>query len=227
MNSQLLIHVVAATALAAFASEPQNLDLAKLNLGAGVTLKKEGEQSILRIDRAKSKEAQSVFLFNLEKPAVASDSYALLGEIRYENMPSGSFLETWNHFPEKKGGTEIGASCFSRTMGDSGPMGKLSGNSDWRFFTLPFFMNDGSGRRPLRITFNAQFAGPGGVVEIRNLRFRDGLGTGAATSLLHLSPLLVGGVVGAAVATTAGVFVWRAAARRTQRELRRIQSMDA
>lgn len=210
-------------------AEPRPLDLDSLPLGPGVTRVNENGEVLLRIDRSAGEAAGGVLLFHLEKPGVQHDRYALLGEVRYRKMPAGSFLEMWNHFPLQKGGTEIEASYFSRTMGESGPMGKLSGDSDWRVFQLPFFADDGTGRRPLRLTLNVQFQGAGGIVEIRKLRFLDGLGGGGAAvpKAGGLGPVAAGFAAGAAVATGVAVICWRVAALRTRRELRRIHAADA
>lgn len=225
MRTPLLICVVTAVSTSCMAGETQRLELAALKLGPGVALSGEGDHAMLRIDRAQTKEKENVFLFHIESPVVTQESYAITGEVRYEHMEAGSFLELWNHFPVEKDGSEIGASYFSRTLGVSGPMGQLTGDSDWRPFQLPFFMNDGSGRRPLRLTFNAQFAGGGGVVEIRNLRFIDGAGA-AGVMPLGAGLLVTGAVIGALVAAVVGLIIWRVSRARTRRELRRIQAAD-
>lgn len=223
MKSQLLLPLLLAATSSAW-SNPRELKLPELQLGASATHSLEEGKLTLRIDHTQAANQSSELLFHLEKPAIRNQSYALVGEVRYQGMPPESFLEMWNHFPAKRGGKEIDASFFSRTMGDSGPMGKLAGNSDWRPFQLPFFMDDGSKRTPLKLTFNIQFQGAGGMVEIRNLRLVDGVGKGAALQSGNL--LAIGIAAGAAAATTVAVICWRVSSARTQRELRRIQSVD-
>lgn len=227
MKRRILLPLLIVATSCAWAG-PRALKLEDLQLGPRASHSVEDGELSLKIDHTQGANASSELLFNLNKPAIRNQSYALVGEVRYKGMPPESFLEMWNHFPAKRGGKEIDASCFSRTMGESGPMGKLAGESDWRPFQLPFFMNDGSKRTPLQLTFNVQFQGAGGTVEIRNLRLVDGLGKGASIQQLS-SPaglLAIGFTAGAAVATTVAVICWRVSSARTQRELRRIQAVD-
>ena len=103
-------------------------------------------------------EGPKVFrLGRIERPGIAADRYALSGEIRYEDVHAGSYLEMWNHLPG-------GEAFFSRTLALTGPMGQLSGSSDWRRFTLPAFLNDHPAR-PVALELNLVLTGPG-VVEI-------------------------------------------------------------
>jgi len=223
----LMLAVSAAAVLQAGELTP--LDLSTLKLAPGVTVEKEGEQTFLRIDHTKGTAAESKLVFNLEEPKSTQESYALTGEVRYRGMAPGSYLETWNHFGAKPGDKVISISAFSRTLGESGPMGKLSGESEWRAFILPFFMNDGSKRHPLRVTFNVQFQGAGGVVEIRNLHWSDGFGESAAVpGTGNAQAMTIAGFAGGvAVAALSAVAVWKFLRHRTARELRRIQAADA
>lgn len=227
MNPRILLPLLLAITTPAW-STPRELKLEELQLGASAAHALQEGKLTLKIDHTQAANQSSELLFTLPKPSIRNQSYALVGEVRYHAMPAGSFLELWNHFAAKRGGNEVDASFFSRTMGDSGPMAKLSGDSDWRPFQLPFFMDDGSKRAPLKLTFNVQFQGAGGSVEIRNLRLVDGLGKGASIQqTTHPAGLLaIGFTAGAAAATTVAVICWRVSSARTQRELRRIQSVD-
>jgi len=67
----------------------------------------------------------------------------------------------WNYFPPDKTGTSE-EGYFSRTLDDSGPMGKITGTSDWREFELPFDRTGASGP-PTRLQVNLILKGRGTV----------------------------------------------------------------
>ena len=79
------------------------------------------------------------------------------------------YLEMWNHFPN-------GGAYFSKTLGDSGPMGGLRGSSSWRPFSLPF-MSDAKTGTPSRLEFNLVLPGPGTVKlgDLRLVQYPDGI----------------------------------------------------
>ena len=76
-------------------------------------------------------------LLTVEQPAITSSNYAIVGRIRYEGVDDlpgvegDAYLEMWSYFPD-------GSFYFSRTLADTGPMAKITGQSDWREFILPF-----------------------------------------------------------------------------------------
>jgi hypothetical protein len=76
-------------------------------------------------------------LLTITNPPISATVYAIIGKIKYESVEGDGFLEMWNYFPPAKPGSP-GEKYFSRTLGDSGPMGKITGSSDWRVFKLPF-----------------------------------------------------------------------------------------
>ncbi len=98
---------------------------------------------------------KTVQVLALDSPGINSVRYCVQGSVLYQNVALGSYLELWNYFPN-------GGACFSRTLGDSGPMRKLEGSSDWRPFVLPFFSNEDAGS-PKRLEVNVVFAGSGSV----------------------------------------------------------------
>lgn len=164
-------------------------------------------------------------LFDLDAPVIDAEAYAVVGEVRHEGVKGDGYLEMWNHLPAEKGGKEIGASFFSRTMGDSGPMGKLTGDSGWRPFQLPAFINDGSGRRPLKLTLNVVLPGEGTVevraLKLRTLRLPSAAKNGPGIPVALAATLGIGcgaGVVG---------LIWFLKKRRSDSELRRIQAVDS
>lgn len=116
-------------------------------------------------------------LFSIEAPRVSRQVYGISGEVRCEAVEGTGYLEMWSHFPD-------GAAYFSRTLGSSGPMAALTGDSGWRPFLLPFF-NSESNPPPVRIVFNVVLPGRG-VVHLRGLRLmqyapgEDPLASGAS-----------------------------------------------
>ena len=75
-------------------------------------------------------------LIELSDPGISSPVYALKGMIRYENVEGDGFLQLDNHFGEK-------GTFFTKSLASAGPLGKISGSSDWRPFSLPFYANSG------------------------------------------------------------------------------------
>ena len=92
---------------------------------------------------------QLIEVAKIDKPAVTLRAYMLHGKVKFEGVGGEGFLEIWNHFPEPKKGA-----YFSRTMAETGPMGKLRGDSPWREFILPFTFDDASFPMPEKIQFN-------------------------------------------------------------------------
>ena len=91
----------------------------------------------------------------LDAPEITRSDYALVGQVRYEDVTGEGFLETWNYFGETE-------KYFSRTLAPTGLMGVLSGSSGWRPFRLPFFTNDNA-KHPSRIEVNLVLPGKGTV----------------------------------------------------------------
>jgi len=98
---------------------------------------------------------KAVQILVLADPGIGTTQYAIRGLVRYENVSPESYLEMWSYFPK-------GGACFSRTLGYSGPMGRLSGSADWRPFVLPVLSDEKIGT-PNRLEFNVVFTGPGTV----------------------------------------------------------------
>lgn len=100
-------------------------------------------------------------LLNITNPPIKALLYALTGEVRYDSVHGDGFLEMWNYFPPEKPGLPEGE-YFSRTLGESGDMGKISGTSDWRRFELPFD-RAGTSKPPVRLQVNLILRGRGTV----------------------------------------------------------------
>jgi hypothetical protein len=117
---------------------------------------------ILKIENPVDKPKQ-VTLFELKSPGIHAASYALQGRIRYENMKTRgwlpreySYLEMWSYLSD-------GNFFFSRTLGTTGPMQRLSGTSGWRGVRLPAFIDYETTARPDRLVVNLVFQGSGTV----------------------------------------------------------------
>ncbi len=100
-------------------------------------------------------------LLNVTNPPIKALLYALTGEVKYDSVHGDGFLEMWNYFPPEKPGLPEGE-YFSRTLGESGEMGKISGTSDWRRFELPF-NRTGTPKPPVRLQINLILRGHGTV----------------------------------------------------------------
>jgi hypothetical protein len=102
-----------------------------------------------------------VQVLRITNPPVTRMLYAIVGEIKYEGVKGDGFLEMWNCFPpEKFGGIEN--QYFSRTLGESGELGKITGTSNWRPFSLPFDRT-GSTAKPTRLEINVILPAQGTV----------------------------------------------------------------
>ena len=112
---------------------------------------------------------KTVSLLTLTEPGITVTQYALTGNVSYEGVQGTGYLEMWNHFPN-------GGAYFSKTLGDSGPMGGLRGSSSWRPFSLPF-MSDAKTGTPSRLEFNLVLPGPGTVKlgDLRLVQYPDGI----------------------------------------------------
>lgn len=100
-------------------------------------------------------------LATITNPKISTQYYAVQGEVRYDAVQGDGFLEMWNYFPPSKPGLPEGE-YFSRTLGESGEMGKISGTSGWRAFSLPFNSTGASGP-PTRLQINLILPGRGTI----------------------------------------------------------------
>jgi hypothetical protein len=90
---------------------------------------------VLRIENPTGK-AKEWMILSMDKPAVTSRDYAVVGQVRYEHMEGDAYLEMLSTF-------EGPHTYFTRTLADSGLLKKLSGTSGWRPFALPFNVGQG------------------------------------------------------------------------------------
>ena len=122
------------------------------------------DQDTLTINAAPGKPFQ--LLIELSDPGITSPVYALKGMIRYENVQGDGFLQLDNHFGAR-------GTFFTKSLASAGPLRKISGSSDWRTFSLPFYANSGdqaSGTSPLPEKLSLGLYLPGsGMVSIRGV----------------------------------------------------------
>ena len=79
---------------------------------------------------------QLQLLLELPDPGITLPVYALKGMVRYDDVQGDGFLQLDSHFGEL-------GTFFSKSLATAGPLGELSGSSDWRPFVLPFYANSG------------------------------------------------------------------------------------
>lgn len=146
------------------------------------------------------------------QPQVGTQSYALRGEVKYEQVGGTGFLETWT--------TVGGNKSFSRSLAEQGPMAKLTGSSAWRDFALPMNMT-GSSEPVQQIEMNVMLP-DGGKVWLRHLRLEP-MQLGPPTLFPSLMPagLLLAAIIAAAL-------IWRNKRRRSsETEIKRMMAADA
>jgi len=109
-------------------------------------------------------------LFELPKPGITAPVYALKGMVRYAGVEGEGFLQMDSHFGEM-------GTFFTKSLAVSGPLGKISGHSDWRPFVLPFNSSSGSqsdGRVPVPEELTLSLYLPGsGTVSIRDVKLHQ------------------------------------------------------
>jgi hypothetical protein len=148
-------------------------------------------------------------LATIRAPEVSGDGYAIVGDIRYERVSEPAYLEMWSVFPD-------GGRYFSRTLGTEGPMAALVGDSGWRRFELPFYL-EGATSTPSHLELNAVLPSTGRVWvgPLRLVALGETSGSGAWWT--DRTAGLVGGIGGAVVGILGGMigtFASRGRARR-------------
>lgn len=171
---------------------------------------------------------------------VTTNNYAILGEVKYENVSPGSRLEMWSSFTPLEQGDATAYPSWED------PVNKLEGTHDWREFRLPF---DGTGmiKKLARLDVDLHLTGPG-TVHFRNMRLvqypPDGsppasqalpMQLRAVTAIanpggIDWKSFLLGVVTTGAFLLAGGGIIFisrRWNRRRHERELRRIASLDS
>ncbi|PWU20292.1 MAG: hypothetical protein C5B50_04310 [Verrucomicrobia bacterium] len=117
-------------------------------------------RTALRISNTNETSLQTKLLV-ITNPAISKMQYAIIGEVKHEGVRGGGYFELWNYFPPLRTDM-VGIQYFSRTLAESGPMGKLQGTSSWRAFTLPFDRT-GTDKAPTRLEINLYLPAQGTV----------------------------------------------------------------
>ena len=129
-----------------------------------VTLSSATDDGTLRVSAQPGQPQQ--LLVELSRPGISSPLYALKGMVRYEGIAGDGYLRLDNHFGDK-------GTYFTKSLAANGPLKKLSGDSDWRVFVLPFYANSGdeaSGATPAPEKLSLSIYLPGdGTVYIRDV----------------------------------------------------------
>lgn len=126
---------------------------------SGVTIVEDGDSITVKATGG----PVQIALARLEKPGLRTRIYGVTGEVKYSQVAGDGFLEMWSVFPSGR--------WFSRTLGEAGPMAKLTGESDWRTFLLPF---DKRGNQEVPGALELNLVLPhGGEVAFRNLVLKE------------------------------------------------------
>jgi hypothetical protein len=88
------------------------------------------------------------------KPSMPSHRYVLKGRVKFEGVEGHAYLELLSVFAEKK-------VYYTRTLAESGVLGKFVGTSDWREVELPFASDPGL--LPEQINVNVVLSGKGTI----------------------------------------------------------------
>ena len=150
-------------------------------------------------------------LVTIERPPIRTARYALRGRVRYEGVVAGSYLEMWSHLPN--------GAFFSRSLGQSGPMGRLEGTSDWRAFVLPFANREG-GSPPDKLVFNLVMTGAGtveiGPVDLVELAADEDLMANSTAWWTGSQAGRLGGIAGSALGILGAAIGWLGSAGRAK-----------
>jgi hypothetical protein len=182
------------------------------------------------------------YIPRLDVSLITTHHYAITGEVSYENVSPGSYLEMWSYFASPGPGYPEGA-YFSRTLGNGGPMGRLDGTSTWREFWLPFD-STGTTSKLDHLEMNLHLTGPG-TVHLRSLKLMQypngpaaaDTPTAASLALSNQGPswaaLIIGagllvGIAGCGLSVAAAFYLLQRKKREQhERELRRMASLDS
>lgn len=156
----LSICLMLSLALSAGAQEPKAAVLGVYQFNEKDHLVTLDGQSVYKFQNTNDTPLQ-VKLLEIANPRLSTTAYAITGQVKYDNVQGTGYLEMWNYFPPLRPGMPEGQ-YFSRTLGESGEMGKISGTCDWRDFTLPFDPT-GESSPPTRLEINLILPGRGTV----------------------------------------------------------------
>jgi hypothetical protein len=216
MKKPLLICLTLFLALSAIAQEPKPKVLGLYYFDQKDDLVTLDGKSVYKIENTNDTQLQ-IQLVKIFKPRLSTTAYAITGQIKYDNVQGAGYLEMWNVFPPEHPGMPEGR-YFSRTLDDSGEMGKITGTCDWRDFSLPFDPTGASGP-PTRLEINLILPGRGTVylTPVKLLKYSAGFSlssksdssnSGAAGWWPANAAPWVGGIGGPLIGLMGGLLGW-------------------
>jgi hypothetical protein len=168
-------------------------------LAPGLEVQPDGSLSLV----AREGEGLTVTLVEIANPGITRDRYVVRGRVRYRGVVGDGYLEMWNVFGD-------GGRYFTRTLGDSGPLQKITGDSEWRDFGL-YFDATGAKSPVEKLVIGLVLPGAGEVslsdmtlVELDSAALRESTGWwgGIAGGILGVIGALLGTLAGAGRART-------------------------
>lgn len=126
---------------------------AKGQLQAGEVVTRAGVET-LKVSNPSGKPLR-VTLVSIKNPGIACDTYAIVGQVAYEDVKGRAYLETMNYFVDD-------GPFFSRTVESRGEMRYITGTSGPRRFFLPFFLKNDN-VKPTKTEFNVFIPGRGTI----------------------------------------------------------------
>ena len=192
MKKPLLICLTLFLALLATAQEPKSKVLAIYYPSQKDHLVTLDGQSVYKFENTNDTQLQ-IQLVKIFKPKLSTTAYAITGQIKYDNVQGDGYLEMWNFFPPVHPGMPEGQ-YFSRTLGESGEMGKITGTCDWRDFSLPFDPTGASGP-PTRLEINLILPGRGTVyvTPVKLVKYSAGFSPVSSSSSGFSNPTVAAG----------------------------------
>ena len=171
-------------------------EFSQRELPTGVSLADDPEKGKVLVVTAADQQPITIPLATIHQPGISEQAYRLEGMVRYEAVSEPGYLEMWNYFGDH-------GFFFTRTLGDTGPMGRLEGSSSWRTAILPFFINDKDIPGPERLEVNLVLPA-GGKVQLTNLTLIEG--ELVATPWLNAGTIV--GLLGALFGICGGLYGW-------------------
>jgi hypothetical protein len=136
-------------ALAATAGPKQQVQTMKTFTTADPAISKDLTLTEDKAWLADCKEAQTIRLFEVEKPDVEQCMVTYRAKLKTENLTEQAYLEMWCRFPGK-------GEFFSRGLAHT-----VTGSNDWASYEIPFFLK--KGEKPDLIKLNLVVKGVGKV----------------------------------------------------------------
>jgi len=155
----------------------------------------------VELKRANDSDTPKTFeILTVNEPDVGAPAYALVGQVRHDDVEGKAYLEMWNYF-------EDGGRHFSRTLAETGPMQFLSGSSGLRGFLLPFSLGSEDSEGPVKLDFNIFFPGPGEVYlsDIELIQYKNSSAVGSFSEPGDWWSSRAGGWIGGIGGSTIGI----------------------